>query len=137
MSTRKVVTRPPCQIAQCQAPVQACLRPGMWLPGVRNLHSARETWEVKADVNTAIDRLVSAVESTETDNEILEVHKVRCGRHGTDKIPPQACTFCVLATETLDLAFLVVTVHTVALSRSRECMCPWLGAACKSTVSNT
>ena len=70
------MVRPPCQIAQCQAPVQACLRPGMWLPGVRNLHSARETWEIKAGIEAAIERLVAGVEGIDTDQEILEVHKV-------------------------------------------------------------
>ena len=77
-SSRKTVTRPPCQVAQCQAPLQSCLRPGMWLPGVRNLHSARETWEVKAGVEAAMDRLVAGVEALDTE-ESLEVHKV-CGR---------------------------------------------------------
>ena len=81
---RKTVTRPPCQVAQCQAPLQSCLRPGMWLPGVRNLHSARETWEVKAGVEATIDRLVAGVEALDTE-ESLEVHKVcvRSGEAGT------------------------------------------------------
>lgn len=47
----------------------------MWLPGVRNLHSARETWAIKAGVSDSIDRLVAAVESVDTE-ECLEVHKV-------------------------------------------------------------
>lgn len=72
---RKVVTRPPCQIAQAQAPLQACLRPGMWLPGVKNLHSARETWKIKAGMDTTIDRLVAGVEDIETE-EHLVVHEV-------------------------------------------------------------
>lgn len=49
----------------------------MWLPGVRNLHSARETWEIRAGLETAIDRLVAGVEAIDTDQEILKVHKVR------------------------------------------------------------
>ncbi len=68
---------PPCQIATAQAPLQACLRPGLWCPGVRNLHSARETWSIKADgVDEVIDRLVAGVGNIETE-ENLEVHKVR------------------------------------------------------------
>ncbi len=34
-----------CCIAGCQAPVQAVIRPAMWLPGIKNLHLATETWE--------------------------------------------------------------------------------------------
>ena len=75
MSYRRVVTRPPCEIAKCQAPIQACLRPSMWLPGARNLHSARETWEIKAGIETSMEKLVSGVESIDT-TECLMVHKV-------------------------------------------------------------
>lgn len=71
------VTRPPCQIAQAQAPIQACLRPSMWLPGVRNMHSARETWKIKAGLEEARDKLVAGVAAIETTAEILKVHKVR------------------------------------------------------------
>lgn len=49
----------------------------MWLPGVRNLHSARETWEMKAGIDVAIDKLVAGVESLDTTQEYLVVHKVR------------------------------------------------------------
>lgn len=75
MDRRRVITRPPCQVARAQAPIQACLRPAMWLPGVRNLHSARETWKVQAGLETALDRLVAGVDNIETE-ERLEVHKV-------------------------------------------------------------
>lgn len=47
----------------------------MWLPGVRNLHSARETWEIKAGIDESIDKLVAGVENVDT-QECLEVHKV-------------------------------------------------------------
>lgn len=49
----------------------------MWLPGVRNLHSARETWAIKAGISDSIDRLVAGVEGIDTE-ECLEVHKVLC-----------------------------------------------------------
>lgn len=72
---RKVITRPPCQIAVAQAPIQACLRPGMWCPGARNLHSARETWRISAGMEAAMDKLVAGVPEIETE-EHLVVHKV-------------------------------------------------------------
>ena len=47
----------------------------MWLPGARNLHSARETWKIRSDIATSIDKLVKSVENIETDEHML-VHKV-------------------------------------------------------------
>ena len=37
-----------CCFAHCQGPIQAFLRPGIWLPGVRNLHMTKDTWEISA-----------------------------------------------------------------------------------------
>ncbi|XP_055327355.1 uncharacterized protein LOC129580720 [Paramacrobiotus metropolitanus] len=31
-----------CLFATCQAPIQAVIRPAVWVPGIRNLHSRRE-----------------------------------------------------------------------------------------------
>ena len=39
-----------CCVAQCQAPVQAVLRPGVWLPGVKKLHDFEEEWEIAASL---------------------------------------------------------------------------------------
>ena len=51
----------------------------MWLPGVRNLHFARETWEIKASVTEAIDSIVAGIQDMETTREHLDLHKVRRG----------------------------------------------------------
>ncbi len=69
------VVRPVCQIARAQAPCQACLRPAMWVPGLRNLHMARETWLIKMDPALALDKLVDGVEDFDK-SELMEVHKV-------------------------------------------------------------
>ncbi|XP_064394215.1 uncharacterized protein LOC135341559 isoform X2 [Halichondria panicea] len=69
------VVRPVCQIARAQAPCQACLRPAMWVPGLRNLHMARETWLIKMDPAQALDKLVDGVEDYDK-AELMEVHKV-------------------------------------------------------------
>lgn len=47
----------------------------MWLPWARNLHSARETWKIRADIETSMDKLVGSVENIETDEHMV-VHKV-------------------------------------------------------------
>ncbi len=73
--SRKVI-RPPCQVARGQAPIQACLRPSMWLPGVRNLHSARETWLVDANLTDAMNTLSMQLQELHLDSEILELYKV-------------------------------------------------------------
>ena len=67
--------RQPCQIARAQAPIQACLRPGLWCPGARNLHSARETWLIKAGLEESMDNLVAGVEKIDSE-ERIEIHKV-------------------------------------------------------------
>ncbi len=47
----------------------------MWLPGVRNLHMARETWSISASLETAMEKLVAGVETIDTEED-LQVHKV-------------------------------------------------------------
>lgn len=50
-------------IARLQSPIQAFLRPGLWFCGVRNLHVAREMWDIPNCTPTeCLDSLVSAVE---------------------------------------------------------------------------
>ena len=67
--------RPPCQVAVAQAPIQAYLRPGMWLPGVRNLHMARETWLMQAPPDESLEELLEGVDSIAKE-KLLHVHKV-------------------------------------------------------------
>ena len=78
-SSQRVV-RPVCQIAKAQAPIQAALRPAVWVPGLRNLHMARETWVIKMAPDQALDKLVAAVEGIDK-AELMEVHKVCHGQY--------------------------------------------------------
>lgn len=48
----------------------------MWMPGVRNLHSAREVWVIKATPDECVDKLVAAVD-TIPQEELMEISKVR------------------------------------------------------------
>lgn len=67
---------PVCQLARAQASIQARMRPGMWLPGVRNLHMAREVWVIKATPDECVDKLVAAVDAIPQE-ELMEISKVR------------------------------------------------------------
>ena len=67
--------RPTCEVAKAQAPIQAYLRPGMWCPGVRNLHMARETWSISASLDKAMESLVAGIDIVDTEDD-LNVHKV-------------------------------------------------------------
>lgn len=71
---------PVCQVARAQASIQARMRPGMWLPGVRNLHMAREVWVIKATPDECVDKLVTAVDAIPQE-ELMEVSKVRGSIH--------------------------------------------------------
>ncbi|KXJ21865.1 hypothetical protein AC249_AIPGENE12180 [Exaiptasia diaphana] len=60
----------------CQSPIQAILRPAMWLPGVKKLHSARETWILpQATVDVCVDKLIEAVDEL-GEKEKMHVNKV-------------------------------------------------------------
>ncbi len=75
-SSSQRVVRPVCQLATAQAPCQACLRPAMWVPGVRNLHMAKETWLIKMNPTEVLDKLVDVVENFNK-AELMKVHKVK------------------------------------------------------------
>lgn len=47
----------------------------MWLPGVRNLHSARKVWVIKATPGECVDKLVAAVDAIPQE-ELMEISKV-------------------------------------------------------------
>ena len=66
---------PVCQLARAQASIQAKMRPGMWLPGVRNLHMAREVWVIKATPDECVDKMVAAVDAIPHE-ELMEIRKV-------------------------------------------------------------
>ncbi|XP_065190424.1 uncharacterized protein LOC135821298 isoform X2 [Sycon ciliatum] len=54
-----------CCFSQCQGPFQAWLRPGYWIPGVRNLHSCRQTWDLDGTPSENFDRLSHFIEENE------------------------------------------------------------------------
>jgi len=97
--------RPPCQVAQAQAPVQACLRPSMWCPGAKNLHSARETWQIDANLTEVMNTISTQLQELKLETEILELHKVRLQRLGS--ILP--CSFVDALPKTSCVAFLLFT----------------------------
>ena len=74
-STESERVAPVCQLARAQASIQAKMRPAMWVPGVRNLHMAREVWEIKATPDECVDKLVAAVDAIPQE-ELMEISKV-------------------------------------------------------------
>lgn len=76
LSSDSARVAPVCQLARAQASTQAKMRPGMWLPGVRNLHMAREVWEIKATPDESLDKLIAAVDALPQE-ELVEISKVR------------------------------------------------------------
>lgn len=65
-----------CCCASGQAPIQAFLRPAVWIPGIRGLHSFREKWIIEgATPERCLEGVKQAVEKLET-KERLVVHKL-------------------------------------------------------------
>lgn len=68
-----------CLFATCQAPIQAALRPAMWIPGIKKLHSRKERWTVKmATPEEAFDDAVKALtklEDKEFDGKMIFLSK--------------------------------------------------------------
>ncbi|CAI7994436.1 hypothetical protein GBAR_LOCUS1447 [Geodia barretti] len=64
-----------CCFAQFQAPAQAFLRPGVWLPGVKRLHEYEEEWKISASVDQCMEAFQAAVESL-SEAEHLDLRKV-------------------------------------------------------------
>lgn len=69
-----------CGIAECQAPAQAFLRPGVWLPLVRDLHRARESWSLQATPDECLEDLLKGVNAIEEKWDFT-VHKVDREKH--------------------------------------------------------
>lgn len=62
-----------------QAPVQALIRPSMWLPCIRPLHSYKETWRTectKSEFLAALMTTVYTVMEQEDNTEFLDVQKI-------------------------------------------------------------
>lgn len=64
-----------------QSPIQAAIRPAVWLPGIRKLHSKKETWIIPdATPEVCLENLVSAV-ALLGEREKMHIHKVRPNRN--------------------------------------------------------
>ena len=83
-----------CCLSRAQAGAESFCRPGMWLPGVRNLHLATETWEIKAALNVSKNACVWVIDVAllqDTINAVVE-GAVRVGEkenmevHKVDKL---------------------------------------------------
>jgi len=65
----------------CQSPIQAALRPAMWLPGVRNLHSHKEIWYIPdATPDICLDKAIAAIDEL-GQSEKMHINKVRRNRY--------------------------------------------------------
>eukprot|EP00117_Sycon_ciliatum_P034156 scpid42389/ scgid26137/ len=51
-----------CLCVSCQANIQATLRPGIWIPGLRNLHYKEELWDLEYKPDEAFDIVSRAVQ---------------------------------------------------------------------------
>lgn len=70
-----------CCCAMWQSPIQGVLRPAVWLPGVRNLHSCKETWIIpEATPEVCLEHLVSAI-SLLSETEKMHINKIHHERH--------------------------------------------------------
>ncbi|KAI8782758.1 CAunnamed protein product [Biomphalaria glabrata] len=59
-------------IARLQSGIQCTLRPGVWLPGIRNLHSHKEKWKLNSEsVNSNLEAVVKAL------TEVIQEDKTR------------------------------------------------------------
>ena len=86
-----------CCCATYQAPIQAFVRPAVWIPGVRSLHSFRERWIIEdATPERCLEDVSQAVEEVKT-GEHLVVHKI-------DKVNNFIQIFSYTASNWLDVA---------------------------------
>ena len=72
-----------CGIAECQAPAQAFLRPGVWLPVVRELHMAKESWSIQATPDECLEDLLKGVDAIKEKWDFT-VHKVDSEKHSVE-----------------------------------------------------
>ncbi|KAK3751775.1 hypothetical protein QZH41_013233 [Actinostola sp. cb2023] len=64
----------------CQSPIQAIIRPAMWIPGIKKLHSAKETWVIpQSTVEVCVEQLIEAV------NELGEKEKMHVNKVNRNK----------------------------------------------------
>ncbi|XP_038059263.1 uncharacterized protein LOC119730444 [Patiria miniata] len=69
-----------CFLSSIQGPVQATMRPAMWVPGVKLVHSHREKWDCPNTLpGVCVEELIKAVDrvqSLESTNGTFFVNKV-------------------------------------------------------------
>lgn len=85
-----------CCCAMWQSPIQGAIRPAVWIPGIRNLHSKKETWVIPdATPDVCLENLISAV-AILGETEKMHINKVRPNRNFVQ-------IFCFTEAEWLDV----------------------------------
>ncbi|XP_078335814.1 uncharacterized protein LOC111138291 isoform X2 [Crassostrea virginica] len=62
-----------------QSPVQAILRPAMWLPYIKNLHSYKEVWTYKKEKDEILKAILDNLELLKTEDKkgtVYDIHKI-------------------------------------------------------------
>ncbi|XP_071180423.1 uncharacterized protein [Mytilus edulis] len=67
-----------------QAPLQALLRPAMWIPGIKNIHSHFVTWQSDKPPTEVLAALVTAIKqikSSDDTGSFYDIHKINKDKH--------------------------------------------------------
>ncbi|XP_061166620.1 uncharacterized protein LOC133175516 [Saccostrea echinata] len=62
-----------------QSPVQALLRPAMWLPIIKNLHSYKEVWTCKKENTVILKAIIDSLEMLKAHDKkgtVYDIHKI-------------------------------------------------------------
>lgn len=62
-----------------QSPVQAILRPAMWLPFIKNLHSYKEVWVHEKENAEILKTIINSLELLQNEDKkgtVYDIHKV-------------------------------------------------------------
>mmetsp|Transcript_14632 Transcript_14632/g.35709 ORF Transcript_14632/g.35709 Transcript_14632/m.35709 type:complete len:245 (-) Transcript_14632:89-823(-) len=79
-----------------QAPVQAFIRPGAWIPGCRNIRHHAEVWDISAHIGSAFEAFVSAVQHFQKESDgYMGREKIRIQK--MDRKSYNASVFCFTA----------------------------------------
>ncbi|RDD36478.1 hypothetical protein TrispH2_011191 [Trichoplax sp. H2] len=66
----------PFLFSRLQAPIQSFLRPAIWVPGLRNVHTVKEEWTIEASPGDAFDKAIEAIEEVKKQEEFVQVHMI-------------------------------------------------------------
>ncbi|XP_068738636.1 uncharacterized protein [Montipora capricornis] len=70
-----------CCCAMWQSPIQGKLRPAVWLPKIKDLHSCHETWIIpETTPEVCLENLIAAVDRL-SENEKMHISKVKPHKH--------------------------------------------------------